>query len=91
MANHPPSDPLKTFENLVRQANRESVPEINAMPEVMRRIRQETGLIRERPLIWMTAGSALAAVAVMIFAIPAASSLLDPLSALMQNNPMSMF
>jgi hypothetical protein len=91
MAKRSPSDPLKSFEDLVRHANRESIPEINAMPAVMNRIRQETGLFQERPLMWMTAGSAMAAVAVLIFAFPAASTLLDPLTTFLQDNPMSMF
>jgi hypothetical protein len=91
MANQSPSDPLKAFERLVRQANRESVPEINSMPGVMRNIRQRTSVFQEKPLMWMTAGSAIAAVAVLIFAFPAASSLMDPLATFLQDNPMSMF
>lgn len=78
------SKPFDSFEKLVALARRETTPETDVAHRVLARLRAESNVatIQDRPLVWLTLGSAVAAVAILLLSIPLYESVTDPLAKL---------
>lgn len=78
--------PLDAISRLAACARQETVPGVDVSPQVMAQLRMDQDY-SEKPLLIFAFSASLAAIAVLIYALPMLTILTDPLSTLFQSIP----